>query len=269
MTAEPVAGAESPTDLDALARQLEAEMREAVWAWDAGRARSQQTNIGASEVGHPCDRFLYFKALGVPEGPRGDSWLASVGTAVHEYLLADALKPPTWIVGGQRLDIAPGITGTDDVYYAPARVVIDHKILGTESHLAVRKGRKQQYRVQAHLYGYGWRNRGREVDYVAIAAWPRSNFLDRPETGLRVVIEPYDEQVVEAALQRWYRLAEWAAEETYEPARLAPLLPTADGPCGYCPYRDPERARTDPGAACAGDPSIYGAAEAAVLKGIG
>ncbi|GAA2178496.1 hypothetical protein GCM10009785_01280 [Brooklawnia cerclae] len=47
--------------------------------------RSQQTEIGPSEVGIECDRRLAYKLLKFPE-PERDNWKATVGTAVHAWM---------------------------------------------------------------------------------------------------------------------------------------------------------------------------------------
>ena len=49
--------------------------------------RSQQTMIGASEIGTPCSRRLAYKLLGVDAiNTDMDSWPAIVGTSVHANL---------------------------------------------------------------------------------------------------------------------------------------------------------------------------------------
>lgn len=259
------------------------ELRRAATDWNTSRPRSQQTAVGPSEIGGPCDRQLAYKALGTPPSVTepSDSWPSTVGTAVHDYVLADALSRPgvgvrgldhplspleladlmaqlerdggRWIVE-QKVEIAPGLKGSTDAFDVPTGTVVDHKVLGTSSHRETRQnGAKPVYRIQSHLYGFGWARLGFDVKHVAIAAWPRSGFLDG-QTGLHIWTEPYDEAVVEKALDRWYRISDGAPGLAAQPA-LFNFVATADGPCNWCPFRNPVLAATDPGAACAGHPT--------------
>jgi hypothetical protein len=53
----------------------------------SGHERTQQTALGPSEIGHPCDRWLTYRLLGrKPEEIPAKSWKATVGTAVHLWL---------------------------------------------------------------------------------------------------------------------------------------------------------------------------------------
>jgi hypothetical protein len=262
-----------------LATELSRELRTAATDWANSRPRSLQVAVGPSEIGSACDRQLAYKALGTPASNTepSDTWPSTVGTAVHDYVLADALSKPgvgvrgldhplepdelaalraqlaeqggRWIVE-QKVQIAPGVKGSTDVFDVLTGTVVDHKVLGADSHRETRlRGAKQQYRVQSHLYGFGWAQLGFDVRHVAIAAWPRSGFT----TGLHIWTEPYDEQVVEDALARWFRIVDGAPGLSKQPI-LFDFLPTADAPCSWCDFRNPALAATVPGAACAGHP---------------
>lgn len=257
-----------------LPEQLGTLLRDAARTWDRNRARSKQTAIGASDLGHPCDRYLAFKAISATEvNERDDSWLATIGTAVHT-MLEDALSGPGFGTGHggrwlteTRLEIAPGVYGTGDLFDTVTGTAIDHKILGTESLRNLRlRGAKPQYRAQLHLCGLGYRNLGYDVHHVAIAGWPRSSFLNGTN-GLHIWTEPYDEEIAEQALQRWFRIVEAAPDLSQQPF-LMTVLPTADGPCNWCPYRNAALAAQNPGAACAGDPSLADAATKRATAGL-
>jgi hypothetical protein len=60
--------------------------------------RSQQTMIGASEIGTPCSRRLAYKLLNVEAvNTDTDSWPAIVGTSVHYYLERAFKKHPDYL----------------------------------------------------------------------------------------------------------------------------------------------------------------------------
>src|SRR4051795_6609936 len=70
--------------------------------------RSQQKEIGPSEVGMECSRRLALQLLGAPETNKDrDEWPATVGTAVHTWLegafkadndqLTAAGQPARWL----------------------------------------------------------------------------------------------------------------------------------------------------------------------------
>jgi hypothetical protein len=262
-----------------LSAELSRSLRDAAADWATSRPRSRQVAFGPSGIGHGCIRHLTLGALHTPPSnpDPADHWPSTIGVAAHE-VLAEALSKPgvgvrgtdtppdddqvadlrtqlaaqggRWIVE-QKLHIAPGLEGSCDAFDVISGVSLDHKVLGAASHRETRQnGPKQQYRIQANLYGFGWSRLGFDVRHVAIAAWPRSGY----STGLHMHIERYDEQLVEWALGRWYQVVEGAAGIAAQPA-LFDLLPTADGPCNWCPWHNPALAATDPSAACAGHPT--------------
>jgi len=266
--------------VEPLSVELGRELRRAAVDWSRSRPRSLQAAIGPSEIGHPCDRFLAYKALQLPDSTDEpfDSLPSTVGTAMHDYVMADALSRPgvgvrgtehlpspleiadmvaylketggRWIVE-QRVEVAPGLTGSSDAYDTWTNTVVDHKFLGWDSYKNTRRhGPKQQYRTQFHSYGFGFARLGFDVQHVAVGAWLRPGLT----TDLVVITEPYDEQVVEEGLQRWYQIAEGAPGLAKQPV-LFNYLPMADGPCSFCPFRNAALAATDPGAACAGHPT--------------
>lgn len=229
-----------------LADRLRNQIRDGLIAYDRSRPRNQQAGIGASDLGHPCLRYLAYRATGAPRFPqRSDPWPAMVGTACHDGPLATAFRDGDWEVG-KSMEIGPGIRGTLDVYHKPSKTVVDYKVLGADSLRSLRTGGpRAQYRTQVHAYGFGLWRLGVDVENVAIVGLPRSGFL----RDLVVWTEPYDVNVVEQAFQRWYTLAEAA------PA-LAPehftLLARVDGPCAFCNWFNPALAAEHPELACPG-----------------
>jgi hypothetical protein len=182
--------------------------------------RTLQTRIGPSEVGNPCDACLISKLAGIPERREpGTSWLPFIGTAVHEQLalfFADAnegqrrarfLIETTVSVG----DIGgEDITGHADLYDTLTGEVTDWKIVGVTKLRDVKRTGLPgvDYRVQAHLYGYGFTRRGLPCQRVRVAFLPRN-----ATTLVDAVIwhEPYDQAIAFQALDRARQFAGWIA----------------------------------------------------------
>lgn len=238
-----------------LAEILKLKLTAAVRAHAASEPRTRQSAIGASELGNPCDRALALKSLGF-KGSRSagggmDPWAAFIGTSVHyglekvfrgvnaKHAVREALEglPFPWQIE-VRVDIAPAIKGTADLFDVETGTVIDHKVPADATmQKALRGDISATYRVQIQSYGYGFARLGYDVRNVAIAFWPRGTgaWLG----GLHVVTYPYDESIVTAALSRWYSLVAAAIDLDLEhfPQR-AELLATADAPCRWCPFFD-------------------------------
>jgi hypothetical protein len=122
------------------------------------------------------------------------------------------------------------IDGSCDVYDRCTATVVDWKSVGPSQLAKYRRlGPGNQYRVQAHLYGRGWRNRGLPVDYVMVVFLPRNGEL--AETY--IWFEPYDEQVARDALERATGIA--LATQALGTGALTHLA-TADAWCHLCPY---------------------------------
>lgn len=160
--------------------------------------RSRQTVIGISEVGMDCRKCVARKLAEKPRTPDG-SWFPFIGTAVHaqleegfsrwdDYILEEKL----FVHEYKNLKLA----GSCDVYHKSG-VVNDWKVVGQEALKKAAKGQiKNQYRIQAMLYGLGWKKKGHDVTHVALTFLPRD--LDLPNA--QVVMLKYDEQVAMDAL---------------------------------------------------------------------
>lgn len=222
--------------------------------------RSQQSEIGPSEVGISCDRRIGYKLLGHPE-PQKVNWKATVGTAIHAWLetVFDGYNLDHAEFAGEerylienRVSAGPvpflgyELEGSCDLYDRVTGIVIDHKTISPSQLKKYRsQGPSQQYRAQAHIYGYAWRRAGFAVTAVAIAFLPRNGEL----TEAYIWSEPYDEQV---ALDAMARLA-GIAQVTRTLGAIAPTyLPTSDAYCPWCPFF--KAGSTDPAVACPGHP---------------
>lgn len=212
-------GARIADDLKAMVRRYEAQ-----------DDRSQQTDLGPSQIGNPCTYHLALDILGLTETGYDDPWCRILGTAGHGWLeeaaAYDNNTTGRWL-HEIRVHPHPELLpsgGKCDLYeQRDWYTVIDHKIVGAPS-LAKYKanGPGKQYRTQAHLYGKGYTAEGKRVDHVAIAFWLRGGRLD----DLYVWTEPYDP---------------WIADEALERYRILRDLVTAGGPAVLPSLpRDPE-----------------------------
>ncbi|WP_433259218.1 hypothetical protein ACQPYK_49505 (plasmid) [Streptosporangium sp. CA-135522] len=222
-------------------QHLDAALKHAI----THQPRSLQKRLGPSEIGCECDRRLGFHLAGVAPCNPHVPWLAYIGTAMHAQLATDlkgvVLPNGAWVLVEQKVDVGriggEDIDGTSDVYVGfpdgVTGIVIDWKLVGKTSLQRYRsRGPGQQYRVQVHEYGLGFRRRGLPVTHVAIAFLPRNQELVHRHWWY----EPYDEQIALNANKRTDAIA--AAVDTVGPAVL-PLLRTADANCPYCPWFRP------------------------------
>jgi CRISPR/Cas system-associated exonuclease Cas4 (RecB family) len=206
--------------------------------------RSQQTMIGASEIGTPCSRKLAYKLLGVdPVNTDTDSWPAIVGTSVHYYLERAFKKHPDYMTE-VKVTLEPWTKGTADLVHLPSKTVIDHKVVGaTALKNYKRNGMSHQYRVQLNTYALGLRLQNIEIDNIAIMFWSRSGMMRDAFS----ITEPYDEKLVDDTLARFDAIKEMTAMGT----SALPLIPATPTHCVYCPYYLP--LSTDLTVACNGE----------------
>jgi hypothetical protein len=216
-----------------------------------GYARSQQTTVGCSQVGHPCPRHLVHALNGTPKvNTDSDPLAAYIGTAVHASL-AQALEADNAQLGRQRWLIEQpvniptpegDIPGSVDAYDTDTKTVLDWKCVGEASRRKYKGGDiGSQYRSQIHLYAFGLVLLGYEVEHVALAFVPRNGRL----ADLTLHVEPYDENgVVETTLRRF------AAIHTLAEIGNPAAAPTGDAPCSWCPWYLP--AATNLTEACPG-----------------
>lgn len=163
--------------------------------------RSKQTVIGISEVGMDCRKCVARKLAEKPRTPDG-SWFPFIGTAVHDQLEQGfASRWPDDYHLENRLHVHSykglELGGSCDMFAYKEGVVNDWKIVGQEALKKAAKGEiKNQYRIQAMLYGLGWKKKGFDVTHVALTFLPRD--LDLPNA--QVVMLRYDEQIAIEAL---------------------------------------------------------------------
>lgn len=229
---------------DTLGDRLADDLRDMVRGYDEGAERSQQRNLGPSQIGMGCTRCLARHVLGVPVAREfDDPWCRIIGTATHAWLDEAAAAhnvardDARWV---PELRVQPDTEllpsgGKCDLYDTATRTVLDHKVVGDAPLRKYRlNGPGAQYRTQTHLYGLGYANAGHDVANVAVAFWKRGGRL----SDLYVWTEPYQPEIAEQALLRYRTIRDQAL--ALGPAIL-PLLP-ADPACWDCegrPMSDP------------------------------
>jgi hypothetical protein len=234
-------------------REIAARIKETFYAYTNRLDRSQQTSLGPSEIGTPCDRRIAMSVLRIdPVNPGGDNWASFVGTCVHAGL-AEMFLWANADTGRYAVEVPlkfPSVhvpRGTGDLLDRTMCMFLDHKLMGRWSlDKLTTKGPSPVYRTQVHTYAYGARLKGEVVDHVAIIGWPReAGTLD----DLYVWTEPYDPTVAIEALDRVERIAaevkrlsapmrpdgDWSAGRPMEVARE---FGTADD-CRFCPFHAP------------------------------
>ncbi|MGH3500431.1 MAG: hypothetical protein ACRDQA_05950 [Nocardioidaceae bacterium] len=240
---------------------LVGEITEAVTNHIEAHPRSLQRVVGPSEVGHPCSRYLTYKALDADavNTIAPPKWKSFIGTCVHEGLASaqdsDNLRHAAELGGSERwlvetpvcvgTVLGTEIWGTADLYDRVTCTVIDHKIQGKDPRTMLgRKGPPAVYRAQLHLYARGFIRAGLQVDTVILLSWPREGEMRETEHWS----EPYDEQIAIDALTRLEGIA--IAAETMGTDALA-VVPTADHYCHNCPFY--KHGSTDLSTGCPGD----------------
>jgi len=216
----------------------------------ANAPRSLQRRIGPSEVGDPCPRRLAYKLLDWPtvnEG--GDPWPSIVGTATHEWL-ATALEAHNQTTGTTRFlveerdEVDDGtisgyrLSGSCDAYDLATNSVLDHKLIGDSVMRRYKnEGMRDQYRIQAQLYGLGFENAGYTPQTVALACYPRGGHLG----GLWVWTDVYDRQVALDALTRLGSVRDLliALDPESRPAMWEHVPAAPSGACRFCPQFKP------------------------------
>lgn len=254
--------ADTPSEEQTLLDDLKSVLRQQ----HSAAPRHLQKQLGPSQVGYSCTRRLAGELLQLerinPEGDPLPSWLGTAGHTRFEDAIAldnqrvidqwkadphtrctvgpDGRPVGRWL-SERRVTIREGLDGTADLYDTWTDTVIDLKFPGATAFTNYRKhGPSQQYRVQAHLYGRGYRNENYPVKRVAIWFLPRGGFL----SSSFIWSEPYDDQTVEAALSRIDATTVVIHDLNIEHhPQLLDVFPKDTTECAYCPFWSP---RPDP-----------------------
>lgn len=175
---------------------------------DAATPRHLQRELGPSDVAHPCLRRMAFGMLDIPEvNPQFDPLPAIIGTATHTWLESAAVHAnmvagrTRWLTEA-RVEVAPGLSGSCDLYDCDTATVIDWKVVGATRLPKYRKDPGPLYRTQVALYARGFENAGFTVQQTAIAFVPRGATLH----SMHVWRADYDPAVADEALARRERV---------------------------------------------------------------
>ncbi|MEV4384376.1 hypothetical protein AB0J68_01405 [Micromonospora sp. NPDC049580] len=233
------------------------EMRQVLADLDGSRARSQQTRLGPSELGTPCQRQIAMKLAGVVRQPedKRPPWAPMQGTALHA-LMEEALHFHNRQLGRQRwlveetLTVDPGLPGVDpitghgDAYDLDYETVVDWKYTGVTALREVKRKTipnaelvKPDYRVQAHLYGRGHERAGRRVRFVRLVFLARSHdYSDSAEWT-----EEYRPDIAEWAIDRYYAthdlIGPYGLDVANNPEHWPAVPATSGKACDWCPFR--------------------------------
>lgn len=241
------------------------EVRDALMRYEASRPRTVQTTLGPSELGTPCSRQIAMKLAGVQRHERGLAWAPMCGTAVHS-LMEDVLTRDNERLGRQRwvieetVHLDDELTGHGDAYDSDHALVIDWKYTGTT---ARRKAARKtvpndqlvstEYRVQAHLYGWGHERAGRPVRHVRLVMLARSHDFGESVEWT----EEYRPDIAVDAMIRFYSIRDQVvnSDMATHPERLADIESAPGEACKWCPFRRmPEQGRPEVDATgCVGD----------------
>lgn len=204
----------------------------ALQAQDAARPRSQQKDIGRSEVGG-CRRRTFYRILGVDPVNITYQLPAWMGTFVHQGIEAAIRQadPEAQILHPEvRVPELPGLlsSGHSDLYRADMEKVIDWKSVKKS---ALRWFPKSYQIWQVQLYAYSLIRAGYPVSWVELVAIPR----DGTEDDIRVHTEAYSEGKALEALAWLEDVYRHAADGVLPPADMKGKFCSE-----YCPFYGPE-----------------------------
>jgi len=219
--------------------ELEQEIRSNISNASANAPRSKQRSIGPSEVGGECDRKLGYRLLGVEPVNQSDTWLATIGTAVHAWLAEQYEK----LEDAERHDniesryliehpvfVTDTLSGSVDLVDLKRKLVIDWKVVGDTSLKKYKKeGVGDQYRTQAHLYAYGLIRGGRDIRDVAIVFLPRGGSLK----NMYIWSEPFNLGIAQRGIER-LKAANYIIDNAGVDALS--LMNAVSSFCHYCPF---------------------------------
>ena len=196
-------------------------------AKDNSRARSQQTQVGPSELGG-CRRKVWYRLNAQPETNDNELKLAAImGTAIHsaiESAINHADPEHKQYIVEQEVEYGD-MKAHIDLWIPETGDVVDWKTV-KKSNLSYFPSTQQRWQVQVYGYLLDKSGKGKpvNVNLVAIAR-------DGDERDIKVHSEPYDPSIAEEALN-WLA----AIKETTE----APEPERDESYCKfYCKYYDP------------------------------
>lgn len=200
---------------------------ELLLAWDQQRPRSQQREIGWSEIGG-CRRRAGYRLAGTEPTNPGSSVQAVLGTAIHDAIaaiLAQTAGPND--LAEHRVTFA-GVVGTLDRYEADTFTVVDVKTTTSRwlEHIRI-YGPDRDHLWQTTGYGAALIAEGRKV------RWLRIDYIARDTGEEHSVVRPFDVNVLRDAL-------DWIDAVRQTPLEMLNRDYEPDSSfCGHCPFFDP------------------------------
>jgi len=171
------------------------ELIKALTSSSKGSARSQQKQVGPSEIGG-CRRKTWLRINGYESTNPNTLRLAAImGTAIHSYIeQAFEKQDPFQERYLLEVEVAVGdVMGHVDMYDKEKHEVIDWKTT-KKSNLSYFPSKQQRWQVQ--VYGWLLSANGYKVDNVTLVAIAR----DGDERDIVYHTEPYDADVAKEAL---------------------------------------------------------------------
>lgn len=198
------------------------ELAADVARWDAARARSQQTEPGASQT-FACRAATVLRANGIPESDPRLSWQAVVGTAIHGVI--DEAREQA---GEQRLTYR-GVPCTIDEIAPP--VVRDWKSKDTAAEIATvrRDGPRDGQVGQVMLGAAAAIDAGHEITTVELVFVPRAGRL---EDGW-VWSAPFSRDIADAAAD-WHETVRKLIDERAGLPAVEQVDGLRDEPPSFC-----------------------------------
>ena len=168
--------------------------------WDARRARSNQAEIGMSEVGG-CQRRAGYRLAGTPPTNRGSSVQAVMGTAIHAAVeqVFHEMQDVGLIPADDLVEFEvrfAGVLGHLDRYEARTQRIRDTKTTSDRwlQHIKI-YGASLQHLWQTHLYAAAAMQAGHRVREIVI------DYLARDSGEDHQVTVPFDTKYVRDAMQ--------------------------------------------------------------------
>jgi hypothetical protein len=221
---------------------------EVIWAAEQTSPRSQQREIGASELGLACSREIAFRLAGTePVNMTIDPLAAIAGTAMHAWLAGvfRRLGPPGRYLVEHRVSYR-GTFGTLDLYDRRTRTVIDWKFpRKTKANRMRADGPPRSYVWQGQTYGAGLAAAGEQPERVAVVYVP----IDGTLSDVFAFVWPIEIGVADEAADRLSTVAQQYGNDAEGHPGQVPAQPSRL--CPWCPWHRPKWTG-DPDVACPG-----------------
>ncbi len=231
---------------DPFTSMLRAQIMEmVVWA-EKQSPRSQQVEIGPSEIGSLCDRRIGYRLAQIEPCNDGfDPWAGIVGTAIHSWLddavnqWMSAHNSSAWSTE-TTLFINDFVKGHADLYSKQHEAVIDYKTVGPDVMKKMKaNGPPLGYQIQTHVYGRGFEAIGMPVKRVCLVFLPRAGWLK----NMYIWSADYNRELADLAMARIQLIAQQVLELdtlTYS-HRWEQVTGVPSNDCAWCPWYNPGR----------------------------